>query len=118
MKWRAGLGVLLVAGVAHAAPEPLVLINGTVYTVDDKNPRAEAVVAVDGRITYVGTTAEALKRAPAGARQIDVRGQTVFPGLTDAHAHLLGIGEREERTPLEPARRPNRRRASLRRAGE
>src|SRR6185369_15132394 len=93
--------VLFATSVVEAAPEPLVLINGTVYTVDDKNPRAEAVVAVDGRITYVGTTAEALKRAPAGAKQIDLRGQTVFPGLTDAHAHLLGIGERELNFDLE-----------------
>jgi predicted amidohydrolase YtcJ len=81
-------------GVAYAA-EPLVLFNTTVYTADDRSPRAEAVVAVDGRITYVGTTAEALKRAPAGARKLDLHGQTVLPGLTDSHAHLAGIGERE-----------------------
>ncbi len=48
--------------------EPLVLFNGNVYTVDERNPRAQAIVAGDGRITYVGTGAEALKRAPAGAR--------------------------------------------------
>jgi predicted amidohydrolase YtcJ len=91
----------LLCSFVQAAPEPLVLLNATVYTVDDKNPRAEAVVAVDGRIAYVGTTSEALKRAPAGAKQIDLRGQTVFPGFTDAHAHLLGIGERELNFDLE-----------------
>ena len=78
-----------------AAAESLVLFNGNVYTVDARRPRAEAVVAVGGRITYVGTSAEALKRAPAGAKKIDLHGQTAFPGLTDAHAHLAGIGERE-----------------------
>jgi predicted amidohydrolase YtcJ len=83
------------AAAAISAAEPLVLFNGTVHTANDRNPRAEAVVAVDGRITYVGNNTEALKRAPAGAKRIDLRGQTAFPGLTDAHAHLAGIGERE-----------------------
>jgi predicted amidohydrolase YtcJ len=91
----AGLVTLTGAVSVCAAAEPLVLYNATVYTADDRNPRAEAVVAVDGRITYVGSSAEALKRAPAGARKIDLHGQTVFPGLTDSHAHLAGIGERE-----------------------
>jgi predicted amidohydrolase YtcJ len=54
-----------------------------------------AVVVVEGRITFVGGTADALRRAPAGARRIDLHGATVVPGLTDAHAHLRGIGERE-----------------------
>ncbi len=47
------------------------------------------------RITFVGSAAEALKKAPAGATKIDLTGKTVLPGLTDAHAHLAGIGFRE-----------------------
>jgi predicted amidohydrolase YtcJ len=90
----AGVALAVASGVAAAA-ESLVLFNGNVYTVDARAPRAEAVVAVDGRIRYVGKSAEALKRAPAGAKQIDLHGQTVFPGFTDSHGHLEGIGERE-----------------------
>jgi predicted amidohydrolase YtcJ len=89
-----GLALLRTVGATYAA-EPLVLFNGTVYTANERSPRADGVVAVDGRITYVGTSAEALKRAPAGAKKIDLRGLTAFPGLTDAHAHLAAIGERE-----------------------
>jgi predicted amidohydrolase YtcJ len=77
------------------AAEPLVILNGNIYTANTKAPRAEAAIAVDGRITFVGTTAEARKRAPRNAQTLDLRGLTVFPGLTDAHAHLDGIGERE-----------------------
>jgi predicted amidohydrolase YtcJ len=47
------------------------------------------------RIAYVGSNAEALRRAPADARRIDFGGLTVLPGLTDSHAHLSGIGWRE-----------------------
>ncbi|MBX3703941.1 MAG: amidohydrolase [Steroidobacteraceae bacterium] len=43
----------------------------------------------------MGTTAQARRRAPGGARTIDLQGATVLPGLADAHAHLTGIGWRE-----------------------
>jgi predicted amidohydrolase YtcJ len=80
---------------AAAAATPLIMSNGNFYTAADDQPRAAAVVVVEGRITFVGGTADALRRAPAGARRIDLHGVTVVPGLTDAHAHLRGIGERE-----------------------
>lgn len=83
-----------VAAAAAAAP-PLVLYNTAVYTANDSQPRAEAVIAQNGVITFVGSSVEALKRAPAEARKIDLGGKTVLPGLTDAHAHLAGIGFRE-----------------------
>jgi predicted amidohydrolase YtcJ len=80
---------------AGSSPPPLVLYNTTIYTANDAQPRAEAVVAENGLVTFVGTTSEALKRAPPNAKRIDLEGKTVFPGLTDAHAHLAGIGFRE-----------------------
>jgi len=80
---------------AAAAAAPLVLGNGNFYTANELQPRAAAAVVVDGRITFVGATPDALRRAPPGARRLDLHGATVLPGLTDAHAHLSGIGERE-----------------------
>jgi len=81
---------------AQEGSEPsLVLFNANIYTVNPAQPRAEAVLTSNGRITFVGSTEEALKRAPANATRVDLRGKTVFPGLTDAHAHLAGIGVRE-----------------------
>lgn len=85
--------LLLVTGPLSAAT--LVLTNGRIYTVNDAQPRAEAVVAVNGRITFVGSTAEASRRAPADARRIDLGGKTLVPGFVDAHAHIVGIGQRE-----------------------
>ncbi|HWM71589.1 MAG TPA: amidohydrolase [Steroidobacteraceae bacterium] len=80
---------------AAAAAAPLLLSNGNFYTASCDQPRAQAVVVVDGRITFVGKIPDALRRAPPGARRMDLQGATVLPGLTDAHAHLGGIGERE-----------------------
>jgi predicted amidohydrolase YtcJ len=85
------LGRLRVA----AAAAPLVLTNGNFYTANDLQPRAQAAVVVDGRITFVGAGPDALRRAPPGARRLDLHGTTVLPGLTDAHAHLGDIGRRE-----------------------
>lgn len=84
----------LAAGPADA-PQSLVLVNGNIYTGTASAPRAGAIVAVDGKVVYVGSSDEARRRAPASARTIDLRGATVYPGLADAHAHLTGIGWRE-----------------------
>jgi predicted amidohydrolase YtcJ len=84
--------LLIPGGTAAAAT--LLLTNGRFYTAAAGQPRAAAVVVVDGRITFVGSAPDALHRAP-GAQQIDLRGATVLPGLTDSHAHLADIGERE-----------------------
>ena len=89
--------------VSTASAESLVLTHGRIYTADDRNPQAEAAVVRDGRIVFVGSAADATKQAPADARVIDLQGRTVLPGLTDAHAHLEGIGERELSFNLEGA---------------
>jgi predicted amidohydrolase YtcJ len=78
----------------EACAGTLILSNGHFYTAAAGRPEAEAIVIVEDRITFVGTATDALRRAP-GARRLDLRGATVLPGLTDSHAHLGDIGERE-----------------------
>ena len=85
----------VVAAATADAPGALLLHGGTIHTGNPTQPRAEAVLAIGERIAYVGDAATARARAPAGARMIDLAGRTVLPGLTDAHAHLADIGERE-----------------------
>lgn len=84
-------------------PEPaeLVLKNGTVYTVNDAQPKAEAIAARYGRIIFVGTTTDVKKYEGKGTRVIDLKGATVVPGLTDAHYHFSGVGFREMNLNLE-----------------
>jgi predicted amidohydrolase YtcJ len=83
------------AAAAAGAPPALLLQGGTVHTGNPAQPRAEAVLAIDGRIAYVGDAATARSRAPAGTTSIDLAGATVLPGLTDSHGHLADIGDRE-----------------------
>ena len=57
--------------------------------------RGAAVVAVDGRLTFVGEerdlTAEAV---PPGAAELDARGAAAIPGFVDSHTHLVWLGHR------------------------
>ena len=88
----------------RATAAPLALTNGLLYTGNAAQPRATAVLVTDGRIRSVGTDAAILRAMPAGTRVINLRGQTVVPGLVDAHVHLAGIGAREVSFNLEGTR--------------
>ena len=71
----------------------LLLLNGNIYTVNEKNPSAEAVAVKSQRVVFVGSN-EAAKKFHA-RRTLDLHEHTVVPGLTDSHCHIFGIGERE-----------------------
>jgi predicted amidohydrolase YtcJ len=72
-----------------------VIWGGPIYTDDDANPKVEAVAVRDGRIIYAGNRAHAMEMKGDKTQVIDLHGATLFPGFTDAHAHLRDIGERE-----------------------
>ncbi|HUV07738.1 MAG TPA: amidohydrolase [Spirochaetia bacterium] len=73
----------------------LVILNGNIYTVDEKNTRVEAVAVVQDRIADVGTT-EGIKTWIGPSTEIlDLDGKTMTPGLIESHGHLLGLGQRE-----------------------
>jgi predicted amidohydrolase YtcJ len=82
------------------APADLVLINGHVYTVDNARPIVTAFAVRGGRIVFIGSDAEARALAARSTRVIDLHGATVLPGFTDAHAHLLGLGDELRRVNL------------------
>ena len=98
------LGVLLLApepATLKVAPADLVLKNGNIYTVNDTRPHADAVAVKGDRIVFVGSNAEAQKYVGKNTRVVDLQGNTVVPGMTDAHCHLLGVGQREMTLNLE-----------------
>ena len=94
-----GIFVCFFAGHAQAGDVDLLLRNGNIYTVNERQPHAEAVAVKNQRIVFVGSN-EAAKKIHA-ARVIDLAGKTVVPGLTDSHCHIFGIGEREMTLNLE-----------------
>ncbi|MGH9336352.1 MAG: amidohydrolase, partial [Vicinamibacteria bacterium] len=124
MKWyRPAWVSALVLAFACRAPAPetadLVVENGRVYTLvwedpaadgtpasaaprseDGWHPDAEAVAMKDGKILFVGTTAEAERYIGNETRVLDVSGATVIPGLIDSHTHVAGLGELESQVSL------------------
>ena len=82
-------------------PADLVFINGNIYTVNERQPRVEAVVVKGDRIVFVGSNAAANKYEGAKTRIVDLHGATMVPGMTDAHYHFIGVGQREMNLNLE-----------------
>ena len=96
--------VLFVAGffigaLARAENVDLLFTNGNIYTVNDRQPHAEATAVKNGRVVFVGSNEDAKKFH--AAKIVDLHGRTVVPGFTDSHCHIFGIGEREMRLNLE-----------------
>ena len=91
---RTLLLALLLAGAATTAQaQSMVIRGGPIYTGVDGAPPAGQVVVTDGRITYVGPARDMV--ASDQTVWIDLKGAALFPGFTDGHAHLDGIGWRE-----------------------
>jgi predicted amidohydrolase YtcJ len=90
---------LLIGATARTEEVDLLFTNGNIYTVADKQPKAEAVAVKAGRIVFVGSNDDA-KNLHA-AEVVDLHGRAVVPGFTDSHCHIFGIGEREMRLNLE-----------------
>ncbi|MEO8347691.1 MAG: amidohydrolase family protein, partial [Acidobacteriota bacterium] len=77
---------------ARASGAALLLENATVYVSAESKPRKLAILAKEGRVVFVGDASRARKLA-GDAKRIDLAGAYVFPGWTDAHGHLLGLGK-------------------------
>ncbi len=64
-----------------------ILYNGNIYTVNPKEPSAQAVAIADGRLMAVGSNNDILKMASAKTKKFDLGQKTVLPGFIDAHTH-------------------------------
>lgn len=75
-----------------AGPADLIVVNARVYTVDDGHPMVQAFAVKNGRFLFAGSEREVRTLASKSTRVIDAHGNVVIPGMVDAHAHLLGLG--------------------------
>ena len=78
-----------------------VFTGGPIYTGVESQPTAELIAVDDGRIVFVGSLADGQSYMGDDTRTVDLDGATLFPGFTDAHAHIIGVGERERSLNLE-----------------
>ena len=85
-----------IASVFAAEPADTILVNGRIVTVDDRFTIAQGVAIRGGRIVAVGNNADVLELQGRGTKVIDLKKQTVIPGLIDNHAHFIRAPEHEE----------------------
>jgi predicted amidohydrolase YtcJ len=68
----------------------LIVTNARVLTMDEGNPRAEAVAVRGGEIVAVGDRASVSELRGPGTRVVDAAGASVLPGFIESHMHLFG----------------------------
>jgi predicted amidohydrolase YtcJ len=89
--------LLLVCVVAAAAAAPgsghaATILKNARVVVEAGAAAVPLEIAVQGeKIAFVGTAPEARRRFP-GAEEIDLSGAVVYPGFSDTHGHLAGLG--------------------------
>jgi len=82
----------------------LVLFNGRIHTLEKCVPEIEAVVIRDGRLTFLGSSREALAFADSSPT-IDLEGRFALPGFIDSHVHFWRSGLMDQMVDLRRARR-------------
>jgi len=76
-----------------------IITNAKVYTVNTNFEMAEAFAIKDGKFVDVGTK-EAIQSKFDANTIIDANGQTILPGLIDAHCHFLTLGQLQQQVNL------------------
>ncbi len=70
-----------------------IFINGNIYTVNEAQPRAEAIAVKDGRIVAVGSNADMEQWKGETTEIIDLEGNFAMPGFIEGHGHFSGLGQ-------------------------
>jgi predicted amidohydrolase YtcJ len=84
--------MLLAASCVSREPVDLIITGGTIYTLKPERFYVQSVAVNDGRVVYAGEQSNAMKYRGPATRVLDLDGGTMLPGLVDAHAHLMNLG--------------------------
>lgn len=105
MKYLIGLAVLFVLvsckSVQHRAD--MIFYGGTILTMEDDLPEAEALAVKEGKILFVGTKQQALVFGGQHTRYVDLGNRTLLPGFIDAHGHITSAAGMLQAVDLSPS---------------
>ena len=111
---RVAMAVLLAvlaSNVSSAQKKPAyadtVILHGKIYTLNSKQPWAEALAIRGDRVVAVGSDSEITKLQSKNTQVIDARGRLVLPGFTDCHIHFIDGAFSLGRVNLEGAKDPS-----------
>jgi hypothetical protein len=93
----AALAALLLAPVAAAKPKSadLILWGGPIYTGEAGRGPVAALAIKDGAVLEAGVRTRIARLRGPKTEILDLRGAAAFPGFTDSHVHVSGVGARE-----------------------
>ena len=89
--------IILVAVIGVAAfkciiplfSKDTIFLNGSILTMVENHLYVAAVLIKDGKIESIGTEAEILEFDNWQTNIVDLNGQTMMPGLIEAHCHPI-----------------------------
>jgi predicted amidohydrolase YtcJ len=78
------------SGPDAASTADSIYYGGSIVTVNDAQPTAEAVAIKDGKILMVGSRSD-IEKAHKGTAttMVDLAGKTLVPGFIDPHSHYI-----------------------------
>src|SRR5262245_38540696 len=97
--WLLASVVVAAPALAHgdddrcAGARDVRLVNGKIYTLDDRNSIVSSLTIKNGRFTAVGGESRSDDGGPC-MRVINLNGRTAVPGLIDNHNHIILLGLR------------------------
>ena len=80
----------------------ILVVGGTILTMDEDQPEAEAMAIRRGRIEVLGNRAD-LERLFPDARRHDLQGRVALPGIVDSHTHVHELGHDRSKADLHGA---------------
>ncbi len=88
----------------HGQDNMKAFLNGKIYTVNPKQPLAEAVIIKANKILFVGTNEDAKKIIDKSTEIVDLKGKLMLPGFIDDHTHFVSGGFYLQGINLRPAK--------------
>ena len=92
LKQQANATEITTDSVKTPDPSYTIYTNGSIYTVNPKQPWAEALVIKEGVIEFIGSTKDAKGYVTSNSEVINLNGKMVMPGFHDVHIHPLESG--------------------------
>jgi predicted amidohydrolase YtcJ len=84
--------LFLCMGCVSSDYADLLLLNGNIYTMDNRNTVIQAVGVRNGIISFVGQNDQALRLKGENTTIVDLEGKLMTPGLIEGHGHFMGMG--------------------------
>lgn len=79
--------LMVVANASSAETADHVFKNGAIYTMDAKQPKAQAIAITGKQISYVGSDKGANAYVGDKTQVTDLKGQMLLPGFVESHIH-------------------------------